>query len=63
MRDRVVTFFREIYGEFRRVSWPSRLEVIGLTTLVIIIIVLLSIYVGIWDWIFRNFVEFLLQRR
>lgn len=62
MRDRVVAFFREVYGEFKRVSWPSRVEVIGLTTLVILIVVALSIYVGLWDFIFQRIIAFLLRR-
>lgn len=62
MRDRVVGFFREVRGEFRRITWPSRAEVIGLTALVLIIIVLLSIYVGIWDFIFQKLIAFLLRR-
>lgn len=62
MRDRVVAFFREVYEEFKRVSWPSRVEVIGLTTLVILIVVALSIYVGLWDFIFQRIIAFLLRR-
>ncbi|GBC75846.1 Protein translocase subunit SecE [bacterium HR07] len=63
MREKVVNFLREVRGEFQRISWPSRAEIIGLTTLVIIIVVLLSIYVGLWDFIFQRVVAFLLQRR
>jgi preprotein translocase subunit SecE len=47
MRDKVLNFFREVRGEFRRVTWPSRTEVIGLTILVLLIIVILSVYVGL----------------
>ncbi len=63
MREKVVSFFRDVRGEFQRISWPSRVEIIGLTTLVIIIVILLSIYVGIWDFIFQRIIAFLLQRR
>ncbi len=62
MRDRVANFFREVRGEFRRITWPSRVEVIGLTALVLIIIVALSIYVGLWDFIFQRLIAFLLRR-
>jgi preprotein translocase subunit SecE len=63
MREKVVNFFREVRGEFQRISWPSRAEIIGLTTLVIIIVIVLSIYVGIWDFIFQRVIALLLQRR
>jgi preprotein translocase subunit SecE len=60
MRERVLDFFREVRGEFRRITWPSRPEVIGLTALVLLIIVLLSIYVGLLDFIFQLLVKYLL---
>jgi preprotein translocase subunit SecE len=60
MRERVLDFFREVRGEFRRITWPSRPEVIGLTALVLLIIVLLSIYVGLLDFIFQVLVKYLL---
>jgi preprotein translocase subunit SecE len=63
MREKVVNFFREVRGEFQRISWPSRAEIIGLTTLVIIIVIVLSIYVGMWDFIFQRVIALLLQRR
>jgi preprotein translocase subunit SecE len=62
MRERVLDFFREVRGEFRRITWPSRPEVIGLTALVLLIIVLLSIYVGLLDFIFQVLVKYLLGR-
>jgi preprotein translocase subunit SecE len=62
MRDKVIGFLREVYGEFKRVSWPSRVEVIGLTTLVILIVVVLSVYIGLWDFIFQRIIAFLLRR-
>lgn len=61
MRDKVANFFREVRGEFRRITWPSRVEVIGLTALVLIIIVALSIYVGLWDFIFQKLIASLLR--
>lgn len=60
MREKVLGFLREVRGEFRRITWPSRAEIIGLTALVLLIIVALSIYVGIWDLIFQNLVKVLL---
>ncbi len=62
MREKVVNFFREVRGEFNRISWPSRAEIIGLTALVIIIVVILSLYTFVWDSIFRFVVEKVLGR-
>jgi preprotein translocase subunit SecE len=60
MRDKVLNFFREIRGEFNRISWPGRVEMIGLTTLVIIIVVLLSLYLFLLDSALRMIIEWLL---
>ncbi len=60
MRDKVVGFLREVRGEFRRITWPSRAEIIGLTALVLLIIVALSLYVWVWDFIFQRLIAFLL---
>ncbi len=62
MRDKVLNFFREIRGEFNRISWPGRVEIIGLTTLVIIIVVVLSLYIGILDLAFKAILQQLLRR-
>ncbi len=62
MRDKVINFFREVRGEFNRISWPSRAEIIGLTVLVIIIVVILSLYTLLWDSIFRFVMERVLGR-
>ncbi len=62
MRDKVINFLREVRGEFNRISWPSRTEIIGLTVLVIIIVVILSLYTLLWDSIFRFVMERALGR-
>jgi preprotein translocase subunit SecE len=63
MREKVVNFFREVRGEFQRISWPSRTEIIGLTTLVLIIVILLSLYVWVLDFIFQTIIASLLGQR
>ncbi len=61
MRERVLGFLREVRGEFRRITWPSRPEVIGLTALVLLIVVALSLYVLLLDFIFQRLVAYLLR--
>ena len=45
----IQAFFRETAGELRKVSWPSRREVVQLTTIVLIVMVLMGAILGITD--------------
>ena len=47
--ERVKQFFREVAGEFRRVNWPSRAEVIN-STAVVLAVFLAAVDVGL-SWI------------
>jgi len=37
-------FFHDVLVEFRKVSWPSRREVTGSTTVVIIVVLVLAVF-------------------
>jgi preprotein translocase subunit SecE len=45
----IQAYFRETAGELRKVSWPSRREVIQLTTIVLIVMVVMGIILGLTD--------------
>ena len=40
-------FWRETVGELRKVSWPTRPEAINLTIIVLIVLVVMSIFLGV----------------
>ncbi len=46
---RVREFFREVLLEFKRVTWPSRQELINSTTVVIVVTVVLAFFLGAVD--------------
>jgi preprotein translocase subunit SecE len=46
---RVREFFHDVAVEFRRVSWPSRREVMGSTTVVIVMVVVLAVFLAAVD--------------
>jgi preprotein translocase subunit SecE len=46
----IVRFYRETIGELRKVSWPTREEAINLTTIVIIVLVVMAVFLGTVDW-------------
>jgi len=54
-QNAVARFFRETIGELRKVTWPTRQEAINLTIVVLIVIVVMSAFLGVLDFIFSRF--------
>jgi preprotein translocase subunit SecE len=46
---RTQQFFREVYGEFKRVNWPSRAEVMRSTVVVLVLVVVLGLFLWAVD--------------
>ena len=47
----IVHYYRETIGELRKVSWPSRDEAINLTTIVVVVLVGMAVFLGLIDLI------------
>ena len=58
--ERVTRFFRDVRLEFSKVHWPSRLETIVLTVLVIVMLALLSLVIFAYDKFFALIMQNLL---
>jgi preprotein translocase subunit SecE len=58
-QNRIQRFFRETIGELRRVSWPTRQEATSLTIIVLIVIILMSSFLGLLDVIYARFFSFI----
>ena len=56
-----VTFLKEVNGELKKVSWSSRDEIVGSTSVVIISVALLSIFIGIVDFVLTRIVTILIR--
>ena len=42
-------FFREVRVELKKVTWPSRKETMASTSVVIVLVIIVSVYLGIVD--------------
>jgi preprotein translocase subunit SecE len=51
----VSRYFRETTGELRKVTWPTRQEATSLTIVVLIVITLMSAFLGVLDFIYSRF--------
>ncbi len=49
LRSSVTEFLSDVRAEFRKISFPTKAETIGSTTVVIIFCVIMSIYLSIVD--------------
>jgi len=47
--NKVVQFFKDSYGELRKVVWPSRDTVVASTKVVVISTVMVALFLGIVD--------------
>lgn len=49
-----IKFLKEVREELKKVTWPSRKEVIKMTTVVIMVSALVSILISSLDYVFTN---------
>jgi preprotein translocase subunit SecE len=53
-------FIEEVRRELHRTSWPSKKEVKGTTLVVVVMVLIMSVYLGGVDWLFSHMAEWLL---
>ena len=46
---RVVQFFREVRAELKRVTWPTRKETLGATSVVLVLVAIMAFFLGLVD--------------
>ena len=56
-----VSFLQEVYAELRKVTWPTRQEVIRLTVAVILISVIVGVFIGALDFIFTSLLQVIIK--
>ena len=62
MLTRFREFVQDVLVEFRKVTWPSRQELINSTTVVIVVTVVLAFFLGGVDIALTKLVERILHR-
>jgi len=53
----MINYLKEVRGEMRHVSWPTRRQVIAYTAVVIAISLVTAFYLGLLDYIFTAIVQ------
>jgi preprotein translocase subunit SecE len=57
---RVREFVQEVLAEFRKVTWPTRQELVNSTVVVIVVTVVIAFFLGAVDIVLARAVEWLL---
>ena len=55
-------FFRDTVGEMKKVTWPTRNEVVGTTVVVIVSTIIFAVYLWVCDLGFYKAIDFLFTR-
>ncbi len=56
--QRAIGYLREVWVELNRVDWPTRRELVSSTIVVVIVLLVMSLYLGFFDfvytWVVKN---------
>jgi len=55
-------FFRDTQGEMKKVTWPTKNEVVGTTTVVIVATIVFALFLWGCDLVFYKMIDFLFTR-
>jgi preprotein translocase subunit SecE len=61
MVQKVAKFFGEVKTEMSKVTWSSREELIHSTTIVLIVMIFMAVFLGAVDLVFSQLVKLLLR--
>ena len=59
--SRVKRFFRDIKGEFKKVVWPGKSQIVNNTVIVLVVVVISAAFVGCLDIITSQLIKFFLS--
>jgi preprotein translocase subunit SecE len=57
----VKQFISEVVTELKKVTWPNRKETLGATGVVLVLVILVSAYLGLVDYILSHLVRYLID--
>ena len=61
MLTKTRNFLSDVKTELGKVTWPERKETIATTWVVVVIVLIISAYLGVCDYILSGFVRFILR--
>ncbi|MDY6830814.1 MAG: preprotein translocase subunit SecE [Thermodesulfobacteriota bacterium] len=58
---RAVQFLREVKVELKKVTWPTRQQTIGSTAVVLLLVMIISVFLGLTDLILGRLIQVILN--
>jgi preprotein translocase subunit SecE len=58
--DKVDKYYRDVVGEMKRVSWPTKDEIKDLTIVVLTVSGILALFTFLVDWVINSLMGYLL---
>ncbi|MDQ3014799.1 MAG: preprotein translocase subunit SecE [bacterium] len=58
----LVNYIKETRGELKHVSWPTRRQALAFTIIVVVISLALSLFLGLFDFLFSRGLQYLINR-
>ncbi len=59
--EKALQFLREVRAEYRKVTWPSRKQTLGSTIVVIVVVMIISAFLGMMDMGLSGLIRMVLQ--
>ena len=59
--QRFIGFLKEARAELAKVTWPTRQELYESTILVIVSVILITVFIGVVDFVFNKLLQFFAQ--
>jgi len=58
---RLIEFLKEARAELGKVSWPTRKELSESTVLVIVSVIMITLFIGVVDFVFNKLLQWFAQ--
>ncbi len=60
MLEKTMTFLRESVAELKRVTWPTRKEIMGSTLVVVVVVGIIMLFIALFDFVLALLVRMLI---
>ena len=60
-RFNLVKTFKDMWAELKKVTWPSRKDLIRQSTVVIVFVLILTVVVGLMDYVLSNLLRLIIS--
>ncbi len=60
MFEKTLTFLRESVAELKRVTWPTRKEIMGSTLVVVVVVGIIMLFIALFDFVLALLVRMLI---